>query len=128
VRAHITDAQVERACTVLKRAIEAAENSNQAGEDFVVAAAVAPELLAALRQNADWESREFEFPADWHEQIDACEECQRYAGHPVQQGICNTHRRPLWDRETHDANQRELRGLYARGIARAALAKARGAA
>lgn len=43
----MTDAQVEAACATLKRAIEAAENSNQAGEDFVMAAAAAPELLEA---------------------------------------------------------------------------------
>jgi ectoine hydroxylase-related dioxygenase (phytanoyl-CoA dioxygenase family) len=41
-----TEAQAERAIAVLKRAIEAAENSNQAGENFVVAAAAGPELLA----------------------------------------------------------------------------------
>jgi hypothetical protein len=38
----------ERAIVILKRAIDAAENSNQAGEDFVVAAAAGPELLEAL--------------------------------------------------------------------------------
>jgi hypothetical protein len=43
-----TEAQAERAVAVLKRAIEAAENSNQAGEDFVVAAAAGQDLLAAL--------------------------------------------------------------------------------
>lgn len=44
----MTDAQVEAACATLKRAIEAAENSNQAGEDFVMAAAAGPALLEAL--------------------------------------------------------------------------------
>lgn len=44
-----TEAQAERGIAVLKRMIEAAENSNQAGEDAVVAAAAAPELLAACR-------------------------------------------------------------------------------
>lgn len=43
-----TEAQAERAITILKRAIDAAENGNQAGENFVVAAAVGPELLEAL--------------------------------------------------------------------------------
>lgn len=43
-----TEAQAERAIAVLKRAIDAAENSNQAGENFVVAAAAGEDLLAAL--------------------------------------------------------------------------------
>lgn len=34
-----TEAQAERAIATLKRAIDAAENSNQAGENFVVGAA-----------------------------------------------------------------------------------------
>lgn len=50
---YITDAQVERACKTLRNAIEAAENSNQAGEIFVVAAAVVPELLDALAVAAE---------------------------------------------------------------------------
>lgn len=43
-----TEAQAERAIATLKRAIDAAENSNQAGENFVVAAASGPVLLRAV--------------------------------------------------------------------------------
>lgn len=43
-----TEAQAERAIAILKRAIDAAENSNQAGENFVVAAAAGSDLLEAL--------------------------------------------------------------------------------
>lgn len=43
-----TEAQAEKAIAVLKRAIDAAENSNQAGEDFVVAAAASQAMLDAL--------------------------------------------------------------------------------
>lgn len=43
-----TEAQAEKAISVLKRAIEAAENGNQAGEDFVVAAAAGQDMLNAL--------------------------------------------------------------------------------
>ena len=50
----VSEAAAERAIAVLKRAIEAAENSNQAGEDFVVAAAAAPELLEALQTAMQW--------------------------------------------------------------------------
>lgn len=42
----------ERAIAVLKSAIDAAENGNQAGENFVVAAARDPELLKALNRAA----------------------------------------------------------------------------
>jgi len=44
----VSEAAAERAIVTLKRAIEAAENSNQAGEDFVVAAAAGQVLLEAL--------------------------------------------------------------------------------
>jgi hypothetical protein len=43
-----SEAAAERAIATLRRAIDAAENSNQAGENFVVAAALGPELLKAL--------------------------------------------------------------------------------
>lgn len=46
--ANATEAQAERAIATLKRAIDAAENSNQAGENFVVAAAAGPVLLRAV--------------------------------------------------------------------------------
>lgn len=49
---YITEAMVERSIKTLRNAIEAAENSNQSGEDFVVAAAVAPSLLKALQKLA----------------------------------------------------------------------------
>lgn len=45
---YITDTQVEKACETLRKAINAAENSNHAGEEFVVAAANATALVEAL--------------------------------------------------------------------------------
>lgn len=65
--------------------------------------------------------REFDFPSDWTEQVNACAECQSYKGHPIQLGICDTHRRPLYRRDAHDAE--ELRRLDTRRmeIARDAL-------
>lgn len=47
--ANATEAQAEKAIATLKRAIDAAQNSNQAGENFVVAAAAGEDLLEALR-------------------------------------------------------------------------------
>lgn len=51
--ANATEAQAERAISVLKRAIDAAENSNQAGENFVVAAAAGATLLRAVMACVD---------------------------------------------------------------------------
>lgn len=45
---YITDTQVEQSCAILRKAINAAENSNHAGEVFVVAAANAMALVEAL--------------------------------------------------------------------------------
>jgi hypothetical protein len=79
-------------------------------------------LVAALERIRDLKPRPYDkHPADWSEQIDACEECQRYSGHPIQQGICNTHRRPLWDREAHDKHEKRALGSRAALIAREAL-------
>lgn len=47
---YVSDATYERAIKTLKRAIDAAENSNQAGEDFVLAAAAGPVMLEALEE------------------------------------------------------------------------------
>lgn len=79
-------------------------------------------LVEALEKIAHWAPRPFEMPANWSEQIEACADCQRYSGHPIQRGICDTHRRPLWDREKHDKHQDVMRGLDAQQIAAAALA------
>jgi hypothetical protein len=79
-------------------------------------------LVAALERIRDLKPRPYDkHPTDWREQIDACEECQRYSGHPIQQGICNTHRRPLWERETHDKHEERALGSRAAIIAREAL-------
>ena len=78
-------------------------------------------LVEALEKIAGWEPEEYPFPPDWTEQIKACAECQSYAGHPIQRGICDTHRRPLWDREKHEAHQKIVRGYRAQMIARDAL-------
>jgi hypothetical protein len=44
-----TEQQAERAIAVLKRWIDAAENSNQLGEDMVVCAVAGPVLAEALK-------------------------------------------------------------------------------
>lgn len=45
---YITDTQVEQSCDTLRKAINAAENSNHAGEVFVVAAANVTALVDAI--------------------------------------------------------------------------------
>ena len=83
------------------------------------------DLLAALIEIRDLAPRPFEgFPADWREQIAACAECQSYKGHPIQGGICDTHRQPLWARESHEKAERAALGARASIIARDAIAKA----
>src|SRR3546814_7525006 len=53
-----TEAQAEKAIAVLKRAIDAAENSNQAGENFVVGAANWRPLHDALISIAEYRNRD----------------------------------------------------------------------
>src|SRR4051812_2250496 len=48
---------------------------------------VAGRLVEALEKIRDLEPEPFVFPTDWSEQIEACPECRRYRGHPIQQGI-----------------------------------------
>ena len=76
---------------------------------------------AALREIESLAPSEYVFPADWGEQIKACPECLRYKDHPIQQGICDLHRRPLYARESHDAFEAQAIGPRAQRIARAAL-------
>jgi chromosome segregation ATPase len=76
---------------------------------------------AALREIESLAPSEYVFPADWGEQIKACPECLRYKDHPIQQGICDLHRRPLYARESHDAFEAQAIGPRAQRIARDAL-------
>lgn len=79
-------------------------------------------LQAALTAIRDLKPRPFAgIPADWNEQVAACEECQRYKGHPIQNGICDTHRQPLWARERHGRHEEAAIGYRAKDIAREAL-------
>jgi len=89
---------------------------------------IAEHLLAALVEIAELKPREFTgFPADWSQQVAACPECKEYRNHPIQQGICNTHRKPIWARESHDKHEQSILGIRAVSIARAAITKAEGA-
>lgn len=79
-------------------------------------------LKAALREIADITERKKNcYPPDWREQIAACPECQRYKDHPIQRGICDDHRRPIYAQEEHDAHETKVLGYRAQDIARAAL-------
>lgn len=81
----------------------------------------ASRLRAALELILKLECVPFVFPADWSEQIEACSECQRYKGHPIQQGICDQHRKPLYARADHDEHQQRTLIYRAKDIARDAL-------
>lgn len=84
------------------------------------AEARADRLAKALGEIAGIEPKPFDGGLDMAA-IRACEECQRYEGHPVQHGICNTHRRPIWDREKHDSHEEKVLGYRAKNIAAEAL-------
>ena len=79
-------------------------------------------LVKALEDIKALGPKPFAFPTDWQEQIDACSECQRYKHHPIQQGICNTHRKPLYERKRHDRFEEKAIGYRAQSIAREAIA------
>lgn len=96
---------------------------------FIAAARTAiPDLLAenerllkTLADIADLQPEPYAFPADWQDQIAACRECAQYKGHPIQQGICDTHRKPLWARDAHERNEVSRIGPRAQRLAREAL-------
>lgn len=89
-------------------------------------AEVIAQLVGALEriEKLDPQPIDNPFPPDWKEQIAACPECQRYKGHPIQGGICDTHRQPLWRREKLERYSQEALPGNMRDIARAALAAA----
>lgn len=77
--------------------------------------------VTALKAIIDLEPAPFVMPADWAEQIATCSECQRYKDHPIQQGICDMHRRPLDQRERHNDHQQKTLIYRAQEIAHEAL-------
>lgn len=80
-------------------------------------------VVIALQAIAELQPRPFEdFPTDWSEQVERCSECQRYKDHPIQQGICDKHRKPLWAREAHLEHEKKALGIRMRQIAKDALA------
>jgi len=71
----------------------------------------ADDLALVLKQIAEMRPVPFVFPADFESNIKACPECQGWAkNHPIQNGICDTHRQPLWDREHHNRLEQEAIG------------------
>lgn len=88
--------------------------------------ALIKELVAALDEIANIKERKKDcYPPDWRKQIAACPECQRYKGHPIQQGICDEHRKPIYAQEDHDRHETKILGYRSMDIARAALTRAK---
>jgi hypothetical protein len=83
--------------------------------------ALVERLEGALQRVRDMEPEPYAFPTDWHEQIQSCAECERWKDHPIQRGICDEHRRPLYAREQHDASERAALGYRMQRIASEAL-------
>lgn len=106
---------------------EAGEMRFQPPADMIAEAAEANarRLSEALTEIRDLEPKPFEGGLDWAE-IGSCKECQDYKDHPLMRGICNTHRRPLFDRETHDSREEKRLGWRAKSMARAALEQTKG--
>ena len=88
--------------------------------------ALIKELVAALDEIANIKERKKDcYPPDWRKQIAACPECHRYKGHPIQQGICDEHRKPIYAQEDHDKHETKILGYRSMDIARAALTRAK---
>lgn len=81
------------------------------------------DMRGALEKIESMQPVAFSFPADWSAQIAGCSECQRYKKHPIQQGICDTHRKPLYERERHEQHERETMRFRMKDVAREALAR-----
>lgn len=81
------------------------------------------ELAEALREIRDMKPREYTGPEFDREASDACPDCIKYQGHPIQQGICDEHRRPFYAREDHDKFEERAKGSRCYLIASAALSK-----
>lgn len=81
------------------------------------------ELAEALREIRDMKPREYTGPEFDREVSDACPDCIKYQGHPIQQGICDEHRRPFYAREDHDKFEERAKGSRCYLIASAALSK-----
>lgn len=81
-------------------------------------------LTKALEEIRDMHPEPFDFPRDLSQQIASCGECARYKKHPIQKGICDEHRRPIWARERHDKDELARMAPRARTIASKALAEA----
>lgn len=89
-----------------------------------VRADIHDEVVKALREIAELSERKKSlFPQDWRDQIESCPECRRYKGHPIQNGICDEHRKPIYAQEDHDRHETKILGYRAKDIARAALAR-----
>lgn len=80
------------------------------------------DLVQTLKRIAELRPEPFKLPDDFHEKIKACPECQGWAkDHPIQNGICDEHRKPLWDRDRHDKFEAAAIGPRCQEIARKAL-------
>lgn len=97
-----------------------------AGDEIATLKARVAELVSGLVSIRDMEDRPYEGPHFDPAAVDACPECQRYAGHPIQNGICDEHRRPFYARQKHDASEKGARGYRASSIARSLLSKLEG--
>lgn len=76
----------------------------------------------ALTRIRDLKPTPFPWPPEgWAEARASCSECKRYEGHPIQNGICDTHRQPFYDLQRHGEFEAKALGARASLLARDAL-------
>lgn len=81
------------------------------------------EALEALEAIRDMGARPYDGPEFDRLAVAECEDCQRYAGHPIQRGICDLHRKPLYARADHSKFEERSLGYRCQSLARDFLAK-----
>lgn len=78
-------------------------------------------LIAALERIRDLKPEPYVWPEGWAAEQATCAECKRWESHPIQRGICDTHRKPFYERERHDEFEAKAIGIRAILIADEAL-------
>jgi hypothetical protein len=122
----MTETLPEKQADIVERLNQYAEDWRDRASTAVVVRDAAAEIVGlreALREIKDLRERPFlDFPEDWRSQIEGCLECQRYSDHPIQQGICDQHRKPLYAQRDHEKHETSILGYRMRTIASDALA------
>ena len=80
-------------------------------------------LRGSLGEIIRLEAEDHKLPADWIQQIDACPECRRFKDHPIQQGVCDQHKKHIYERDRNNKHSQSTLIYEAKDLARQALTK-----